>query len=287
MDKGTLADRWSLQNRKLRHLEGITLRNLSFSQPSTPKQSKTIDDESLPSTLRTPTKLLALREKKLEHSRSSSDLHTTSKVERPSGGCEEQGVLDKGAKPSRPQFGNRRRRSTLNWANAPPQVRQKKLEDVAGARLADTWFSLHCEGISEPIYVSEIVGKAMNFNFRFFDLNTYGPSVTRRDQLTIKIWARTEDTEPYRPFLELQVHLRSLQFIGKSVRIHVSRSRHLADGGSSRISDTLCLRIASSCTSPMVFIPALRTYPWMNRSFQHLQRPRMVKVFNLHPPSMS
>ncbi|KAL9578925.1 MAG: hypothetical protein Q9212_005404 [Teloschistes hypoglaucus] len=205
LPSGMLANGRPIQNRKLRHLEGITLRNLSFAQPSTPKQSKTNDDDLLPSTLRTPTKLLALREKKLEHSRSSSDLHTTSNVERPSSSREEQGVLDKGAKPSRPQFGNRRRRSTLNWANAPPQVRQKKLEDVAGARLADTWFSLHCEGISEPIYVSEIVGKAMNFNFRFFDLNTYGPSVTRRDHLTIKIWARTEDTEPYRLFLELQL----------------------------------------------------------------------------------
>ncbi|KAL8662608.1 MAG: hypothetical protein Q9202_004566 [Teloschistes flavicans] len=148
---------WLLpSNRKLRHLEGITLRNLSFSQPSTPKQSKTTDDELLPSTLKTPTKLLALREKKLEHSRSSSDLHTTPKSERPLAGRDEQAGLDHGVKPNRPQIGNRRRRSTLNWANATPQVRQKKLEDVAGARLADAWFSLHCEGISEPIYVSEL-----------------------------------------------------------------------------------------------------------------------------------
>ncbi|KAL8637825.1 MAG: hypothetical protein Q9228_004950 [Teloschistes exilis] len=146
-----------VKNRKLRHLEGITLRNLSFSQPSTPKQSKTIDDELLPSTLKTPTKLLALREKKLEHSRSSSDLHSSSKNEQPLAGREEPGGLNKSAKLNRPQIGNRRRRSTLDWTNAPPQVRQKRLEDVAEARLADTWFSLHCEGISEPIYVSEIL----------------------------------------------------------------------------------------------------------------------------------
>lgn len=110
-----------------------------------------------------------------------------------------------------------RRRSTLNWANATPQVRQKKLEDVARSRLADTWFSLHCDGTAEPIYVSEVVEKAMNVNYRFFDLNTYGPWVTRRDELTIKFWARTESIEQYRLVLELQVHLRSLQFIGKSV----------------------------------------------------------------------
>ncbi|KAL8685750.1 MAG: hypothetical protein Q9218_007563 [Villophora microphyllina] len=217
--KGLTRERpWLLpSNRKLRHLEGITLRNLSLSQPSTTKQSKTTDDESLPSTLKTPTKLLALREKKLEYSRSSSDLHRTPKSERQSVDNDGLGVLDNGSKSSRPQIGNRRRRSTLNWANAPPQVRQKKLEDVAGARLADTWFSLHCEGIPEPIYVSEVVEKAMNFNFRFFDLSTYGPWVTRRDQLTIKFWAQTEDTKHYHLVLELQVHLRSLQFIGKSL----------------------------------------------------------------------
>ncbi|KAL9581931.1 MAG: hypothetical protein Q9203_005701 [Teloschistes exilis] len=122
--KGLTRERpWLLpSNRKLRHLEGITLRNLSFSQPSTPKQSKTIDDELLPSTLKTPTKLLALREKKLEHSRSSSDLHSSSKNEQPLAGREEPGGLNKSAKLNRPQIGNRRRRSTLDWTNAPPQL---------------------------------------------------------------------------------------------------------------------------------------------------------------------
>ncbi|KAL8964626.1 MAG: hypothetical protein Q9183_004322, partial [Haloplaca sp. 2 TL-2023] len=111
-----------------------------------------------------------------------------------------------------------RRRSTVNWTNATPQVRQKKLEDVTGTKLADMWFSLQCEGISEPLYVSEVVEKAMNVNFRFFDLNTYGPWVTRKDELTIKFWARTEAAETFRLFLQLRVHLRSLQYIGKTVR---------------------------------------------------------------------
>lgn len=65
--------------------------------------------------------------------------------------------------------------------------------------------------------MSEIVDKAMNPSFRFFDLNTYGPSVTRRDELTIKYWAKTENMDDYILLVELQLHLRSLQFVGKSV----------------------------------------------------------------------
>lgn len=72
--------------------------------------------------------------------------------------------------------------------------------------------------MNEPVYVSEMVEKAMNFDFRFFDLNTYAPWITRRDQLTIKFWARTGSQQEYKLVLELDVHFRSLQYIGKSVR---------------------------------------------------------------------
>lgn len=112
-----------------------------------------------------------------------------------------------------------RRRSTLNWTNAPPRTRQTKLEDVARERMADTWFSLHCSAMDEPIYVSEIIEKAMNPSFRFFDLNVYGPAVTRLDELTVKYWAKTGNMNQYALLVELQLCLRSLQFIGKSVRL--------------------------------------------------------------------
>ncbi len=111
-----------------------------------------------------------------------------------------------------------RRRSTLNWTNAPPRVRQTKLEDAARERMANTWFSLHCSSVDEPIYVSEVIEKAMNASFRFFDLNVYGPVVTRLDELTVKYWAKTENMDQYVLLIELQLCLRSLQFIGKSVR---------------------------------------------------------------------
>lgn len=83
--------------------------------------------------------------------------------------------------------------------------------------MADTWFSLHDVDILEPLYVSEVVVKAMNPDFQFFDLNTYGPSVNRRDELIVKVWAQTENMENYILLIELKANLRSLQFIGKTV----------------------------------------------------------------------
>ena len=88
--------------------------------------------------------------------------------------------------------------------------------------MAKTWFSIHCGGIEDPVYISEVVEKTMNPNHRYFDLNTYGPEVTRRDELTIKYWAKTENMEEFSLLIELQLCLRSLQFIGKTVRSNAS-----------------------------------------------------------------
>ena len=203
------------QNRKLRHLQGISLRNLTLSSTRTRTRGKTIDDESLPYALKTTTKILSERETKLEHSRSSSDLRSPLKTN----DLAEADHLNNGA-PARPKPPIKpRRRSTLNWTNAAPRVRQTKLENVARERMADTWFSLHCSGMKEPVYVSEVIEKAMNPSFRFFDLNVYGPAVTRLDELTVKYWAKTENMDQYVLLVEFQLCLRSLQFIGKSVRL--------------------------------------------------------------------
>ena len=210
-----------MQNRRLRHIQGVSLRNLTLSRPSPDAVGKTIDDNSLPNALRTPTKALALREShKLEHSRSSNDLKSPPQLNGSVHKKDREGENPFDGSPtkkSRPAPQKLRRRSTLNWTNALPEVRHKKLENVAAERLADTWFSLHCSGIEEPVYISEIVERAMNPSFRFFDLNTYGPRVTRSDELTIKYWARTANSAEYFLLIELQVYLRSLQFIGKSV----------------------------------------------------------------------
>ena len=77
--------------------------------------------------------------------------------------------------------------------------------------MADTFFSLHCEGQEDPIYISEVVGKAMNPTFRFFDLSGFGSATTRRDTVTVRVWVKRED---FVPLIEEEVNLQSLQFIG-------------------------------------------------------------------------
>ena len=85
--------------------------------------------------------------------------------------------------------------------------------------MTDTWFSLHSDGMSEPIYISEIAEESMNPSFRQFDLNIYGPRVTRQDEVTVKVWARTGRASRFLPLIDLRVNTRSLQYIGKSVRL--------------------------------------------------------------------
>ena len=163
------------QNRKLRHLQGIYLRNLTFTRP----RGRTIDDAALN---KSPQKLESLREPQLHHAHSSSEL-------RP------------------PKL---RRRSSA-WVSETPNYRQKKLEDVIDSRMADTFFSLHCWGQEDPIYISEVVEKAMNPTFRFFDLSGFGPATTRLDTLVVKIWVKRTD---FAMLVEEEVNLQSLQFIG-------------------------------------------------------------------------
>lgn len=110
-----------------------------------------------------------------------------------------------------------RRRSTLFWNDPNPRTRQVKLEDIVNSRMVDSFFSLHCEGIEEPVYVSEVAERANNPNFRAFDLNLCGPQVSRMDRLIIKIWSKTAEIPEHILLVEMQVHLRSLQFLGKTL----------------------------------------------------------------------
>ncbi|KAI0105937.1 UV radiation resistance protein and autophagy-related subunit 14-domain-containing protein [Daldinia grandis] len=168
------------QNRRLRHLQGIYLRNLSFTRP----HGRAADDleADLPST-----KLQALHDgpPQLHHSHSSESLL--------------------------PSRANSRRRSTA-LANISPVTRQRQLEYTIESRAADVFFSLHCHDGEEPVYISELGERAMNFNFRFFDLSQAGPSVTRRHQFIIKIWAKKQQS--WVLLLTENVDLRSLNYLG-------------------------------------------------------------------------
>ncbi|KAJ5370653.1 uncharacterized protein N7496_006745 [Penicillium cataractarum] len=191
-------------NRKLRHLHGISVRNLVVTPPSNRARGKTIDDDDIPNTLKSPSKILAQNETRpLQPSRSFTDLKS-----RPS----QDGHVDK-----RPEMRESRRRSLLPWNDPNPHTRQIRLEDITKSRMADTFFSLHCDGIEEPVYISEVVDKATNPSFRSFDVDFCGPAVSRLDALTLKLWAKTENMSEYALLVELQQHLRSLQFLGKTI----------------------------------------------------------------------
>ena len=119
------------QNRKLRHLKGVWLRNLSFA----PTSLRTADDADLN---RSPKKLQVLREtSQLHSSRSSENLRTDSlkaDTRRPTGV----------------------RRTSLSLAHASPVARQKKLESFIDEAVGDVFFSLHLDGDVDPVYVSEV-----------------------------------------------------------------------------------------------------------------------------------
>lgn len=143
-----------------------------------------------------------------------------------------------GKQDRRPAALKARRRSTLHWASATPRVRQEKLEGVAERHVANTWFSLHSVGTDkgEPFYVSEVMEQNMNPSFRFFDLNSCEPRVRRQDQFKLRIWAKTDQMEDYVHLVELDVSLRSLQFVTKALEqfhhpfVANSVLFHLSDG---------------------------------------------------------
>lgn len=166
------------QNRKIRHLRGIYLRNLSFDRP----QGRTTDDSAVK---HSPSKLNSLRD--------SSQLHHSASTEslRPAAA---------------------RRRST-NLGNATPVTRQRQVELMIDSRVADAFFSLHVDGEDDPIYISETVERSTNFDFRFFELSRVPyPTILRSPQVTVKVWAQRRGT--WALHLQEQVDLRMLNFLG-------------------------------------------------------------------------
>ena len=166
------------QNRRIRHLQGIYVRNITLHRP----RGQTIDDAVLD---KTPQKLEALRNPQLPHAQSSSDLRSKA---------------------------NRARRSSSGLAAASPSLRQSSLENVIESRTADTFFTLHSSDQDEPIYISEVVEKATNPTFRFFELSDLGPATKRLNTVIVKVWVKRQD---WVPLTQEEVNLQSLQYIGK------------------------------------------------------------------------
>ncbi|UZP46359.1 hypothetical protein NXS19_014171 [Fusarium pseudograminearum] len=177
------------QNRKLRHLRGIWLRNLSFA----PTSLRTADDADLATSTN---KLPVLRETgQLHPSRSSESLRKDS-------------VRHDALRPKQ------KRRTSLSLAHVNPVARQKNLETLFEGSVGDVFYSLHVDGDAEPVYVSEVRERATSFNFKFFSLENCAPAISRCDSLLIRVWARRPKAETWTFLLDESIDLRRLNFIG-------------------------------------------------------------------------
>lgn len=191
------------------------MRNLNIAPPTTRNRGRTTTDDEY--NLKTPAKLLASGERASLHaSRSYSDLPKPG-TQKADTRLKELVVQNdkKTAANARPRAG--RRKSTLHWAGASPNLRQQKLEDVALERLVDTWFSIHHPDFKEPVYISEVMHRSMNPSFSSFDLDTAIAQIARSDTFELKIWSKTTHVDQYKLLLEMCVNLKSLQYIGKSL----------------------------------------------------------------------
>ncbi|KAF7510350.1 hypothetical protein GJ744_006846 [Endocarpon pusillum] len=201
-------------NRRLRHLQGISVRNLSNVSTSSYRRGKTSTYEDIEYTSKSPTRLFIQSEARTVHqTRSCTDLNSPENEYKTFMQKSSSTLHDISAQGSR----KLRRRSTLHWTGASSETRQRKLEDLARERMADAWYSLHVAGVPEPVYVSEVIERSINPAFRFFDLNINGPQVARANQVRLKLWVKTDKLEKYICLLDLRICFRALQFIGKSL----------------------------------------------------------------------
>ncbi|PTD01699.1 UV radiation resistance-associated gene protein [Fusarium culmorum] len=151
------------QNRKLRHLRGIWLRNLSFA----PTSLRTADDADLATSTN---KLPVLRETgQLHPSRSSESLRKDS-------------VRHDALRPQQ------KRRTSLSLAHVNPVARQKNLETLFEGSVGDVFYSLHVDGDAEPVYISEVRERATlgklrpgYFKMRFLANSSLGTTTESRD----------------------------------------------------------------------------------------------------------
>ncbi|KAI1195025.1 putative UV radiation resistance protein [Nemania serpens] len=194
------------QNRRLRHLHGIYLRNLSFTKP----QGRASDDldADLPSSK-------PHEEAQYQHQQQYQHQHQHGEHEHERQSQPQRLHHARSSESLRPRANARRRSTTLT--NATPVTRRKQLEYAVESRAADVFFSLHCLGEEDPVYISEVGRRSMNFNFQFFHLSSAGPSVTRLAYVEIRLWARRR--AEWCLLLSRDIDLRSLTYIA-SLRNH-------------------------------------------------------------------
>lgn len=130
------------QNRRLRHLRGITVRNISLDAAPRRARGKTIDDEALPFTLNSPTKLQAIFEHHHPgHSRSHSDLSALKDQFNQPFSTDVVSQRLNGA-PKRPSM-SKTRKSSFGWGALGSTQRQESLEDAVQKHVVDVFFTVH------------------------------------------------------------------------------------------------------------------------------------------------
>ena len=135
----------------MRHLHGITIRNLTLTDESSRTREQITDDEAIPSTLNSPTKLINPKfASRLGHASSSLNLKEVGKAEAGSGDAAYH------TKVSRRLLQDQlKRRITSEWSGASPPERQQKLEEVVSIRMLDTFFSLHVADVEGTVFESK------------------------------------------------------------------------------------------------------------------------------------
>ncbi|KAM3505468.1 hypothetical protein MY11210_007965 [Beauveria gryllotalpidicola] len=232
------------QNRKLRHLCGLSLRNLSFAPP-TARILRSADDTDLPphgsnkkkptttNTTTTTNQQLALLQESSSHVAPGAALHPSRSSDHLAG---KKAVRRLSADGGGHRIGEPpvQRRASLSNAPSSPASRQKKLEDLADETVGDVFFSLHDPASpDEPVYISEVGQRSANFDFRFFDLSTSHPSISRSCRVLVRIWTRRPKQSAWTFLLEELIDLRRLHFISTTLNREYRPNAlifHLEDG---------------------------------------------------------
>ncbi|KAF4592145.1 p63 related protein [Ophiocordyceps camponoti-floridani] len=86
---------------------------------------------------------------------------------------------------------------------------ENRLQQLVG----DVFFSLHLKCEAEPVYVSELRHRSANFDFRFFDLASQPPAISRSPLVVVRVWATRPGRSEWIFVLDDVVDLRRLNFI--------------------------------------------------------------------------
>lgn len=133
------------QGRKLRHVNGIALRNISEKPPVRPR-GRSNDDASIAGSWRSPTQILTIKEEAaLTHSKSSNDLRAAAAA------AAQLNATDTAK--------GRRRRNTLRIDD--PLSMQRLFEEAPSARLPDTFFTLHHSSVGGMIFSAQFYGDVL------------------------------------------------------------------------------------------------------------------------------